>query len=98
MGSAVINWYREPSYYNQSDWKGTIKGDGGAALINQGIHTIDLLLDIMQDVDTVYGQVKTMVHDIEGTDGGIALLKFKNGALGIIEAGTSLHPGYKERL
>lgn len=98
LGNAYIKWYRPEEYYNQSDWKGTMEGDGGAALINQGIHTIDLLLDIMQDVDNVYGQVKTMVHDIEGEDVGIALLNFKNGAMGTIEGGTSLYPGYKERL
>ncbi len=98
LGNAYIKWYRDEDYYNKSNWKGTLKGDGGAALINQGIHTIDLLLDIMQDVQSVFGQVKTMVHDIEGEDIGIALLNFKNGAMGTIEGGTSLYPGYKERL
>ena len=98
MGSAVINWYRDPSYYNTSNWKGTLQGDGGAALINQGIHTIDLLLDVMGDVESVYGQVKTVVHDIQGEDLGAAILNFKNGAMGTITGGTSLYPGYPERL
>ncbi len=98
MGTAAINWYREPSYYQTSDWKGTLKGDGGAALINQGIHTIDLLLDIMGEVEMVYGQIKTVVHAIEGEDLGVAVLNFKNGALGSITGGTSLYPGYPERL
>src|SRR5690606_24940342 len=98
MGTAAINWYRDPSYYQTSDWKGTIKGDGGAALINQGIHTIDLLLDIMGDVESVYGQVKTVVHQIEGEDLGLAILNFKSGAMGNITGGTSLYPGYPERL
>jgi UDP-N-acetyl-2-amino-2-deoxyglucuronate dehydrogenase len=98
MGNAYIKWYRDEAYYSKSSWKGTIKGDGGAALINQGIHTIDLLLDIMKDVDSVYGQVKTVVHDIEGEDVGAAILNFKNGAIGTIEGGTSLFPGYPERL
>lgn len=98
LGNAYIKWYRQEDYYNKSNWKGTLKGDGGAALINQGIHTIDLLLDVMQDVESVFGQVKTMVHDIEGEDIGIALVNFKNGAIGSIEGGTSLYPGYKERL
>jgi predicted dehydrogenase len=98
LGNAYIKWYRDKAYYNQSNWKGTLKGDGGAALINQGIHTIDLLLDIMQDVESVFGQVKTMVHNIEGEDVGVALLTFKNGAMGTIEGGTALYPGYKERL
>lgn len=98
LGNAYIKWYRDKDYYTQSSWKGTLKGDGGAALINQGIHTIDLLLDIMDDVESVFGQVKTMVHDIEGEDVGVALITFKNGAMGTIEGGTALYPGYKERL
>jgi len=98
LGNAYIKWYRDKEYYKSSDWKGTLTGDGGAALINQGIHTIDLLLDIMQDVESVFGKVKTMVHDIEGEDIGAAMLEFKNGAIGTIEGGTSLYPGYKERL
>lgn len=98
MGTAAINWYRDPSYYNTSDWKGTLKGDGGAALINQGIHTIDLLLDVMGDAESVYGQVKTVVHQIEGEDLGAAIINFKNGAMGTITGGTALYPGYPERL
>lgn len=98
LGNAYIKWYRDEAYYKTSDWKGTLEGDGGAALINQGIHTIDLLLDIMGDVESVLGKVKTMVHDIEGEDLGIAMLDFKNGAMGTIEGGTSLYPGYKDRL
>lgn len=98
LGNAYIKWYRDEAYYKSSDWKGTLAGDGGAALINQGIHTIDLLLDIMGDVGRVFGKVRTMVHDIEGEDLGIAMLEFKNGAMGTIEGGTSLYPGHKERL
>ncbi|NHE57257.1 Gfo/Idh/MocA family protein [Cyclobacterium plantarum] len=98
LGTAAINWYRDPAYYSTSSWKGTKEGDGGAALINQGVHTIDLLLDIMGDAETVYGQVKTMVHRIEGEDLGAALVNFKNGALGTITGGTSLYPGNPERL
>ena len=98
LGNAYIKWYRHKEYYDSSHWKGTLKGDGGAALINQGIHTIDLLIDLMQDVEDVYAQVKTMVHDIEGEDVAVALLNFKNGAMGTIEGGTALYPGYKERL
>lgn len=98
LGNAYIKWYREETYYSKSNWKGTLKGDGGAALINQGIHTIDLLLDLMGDVDSVYGRIKTTVHDIEGEDVAVALLNFKNDALGTIEGGTALYPGYPERL
>lgn len=98
LGTAAINWYRDATYYSSSDWKGTLKGDGGAALINQGVHTIDLLLDIMGEAEAVYGQVRTLVHKIEGEDLGAAVIDFKSGALGTITGGTSLFPGNPERL
>lgn len=98
MGNAYIKWYRDEAYYSKSDWKGTLRGDGGAALINQGIHTIDLLLDIMPEVESVYGQVRTMVHNIEGEDLAASVVNFKSGAIGTIEGGTALYPGYPERL
>lgn len=98
MGNAHINWYRDNEYYAKSKWRGTKRYDGGAAFINQGIHTIDLLQNIMGPVHSVFGKVKTLVHDIEGEDTGIGVLNFKNGAIGTITAGTSLYPGYPERL
>lgn len=98
LGNAYIKWFRDEKYYSSSPWKGTIKGDGGAALINQGIHTIDLLLDIMGEVADVSARVRTVKHDIEGEDLGLAMLSFQNGALGAIQASTALYPGYPERL
>lgn len=98
MGNAHINWYRSESYYGDNDWKGTFEFDGGAAFINQGIHTIDLLLYLMGPVKSVFGKVATLVHDIEGEDVGAGLLNFQNGAIGTITAGTALYPGYPERL
>ncbi|WP_373517809.1 Gfo/Idh/MocA family protein [Pricia sp.] len=98
MGNAHINWYREESYYADSDWKGTFEFDGGAAFINQGIHTIDLLLHLMGPVESVFGKVSTLVHDIEGEDVGAGILNFQNGAIGTITAGTALYPGYPERI
>ncbi len=98
MGNAHINWYRNESYYADSDWKGTFEFDGGAAFINQGIHTIDLLLHLMGPVTSVFGKVATLVHDIEGEDVGASILNFQNGAIGTITAGTALFPGYPERI
>jgi predicted dehydrogenase len=98
MGNAYVNWFREKAYYETSQWKGTINGDGGGAFINQGIHTIDLLLDLMGDVKSVFGQVQTALYKIEGEDLGAAVLNFENGALGTITSATSLYPGYPERL
>lgn len=98
MGNAYVNWFRNDAYYSTSAWKGTLKADGGGALINQGIHTIDLLLDLMGDVKSVYGQVQTTLYPIEGEDLGVALVNFRNGALGNITSATALYPGYPERI
>ncbi|GGZ15834.1 oxidoreductase [Echinicola pacifica] len=98
MGNAHINWFRKKEYYTSSPWKGTLKGDGGGAFINQGIHTIDLLLAIMGAPRSVFGKVKTTLHPIEGEDIGAAVVEFDNGAMGNITASTALYPGYPERL
>lgn len=98
MGNAYVNWFRDSAYYSTSDWKGTLEADGGGALINQGIHTIDLLLDLMGDVKSVFGQVQTTLYPIEGEDLGAAIVNFKNGALGNITSATALYPGYPERI
>lgn len=92
-----INWYRPPSYYEGS-WRGTKALDGGAALINQGIHTIDLMLDLMGEIALVSGLVDTMHHQIEGEDVAVAVLKFKSGALGTLSGGTALFPGEPESI
>lgn len=98
MGNAHVNWYRAPEYYSNSPWKGTLEGDGGGAFMNQGIHTFDLLLDIMGEVKSVFAKVKTSLHPIEGEDLGAALVTFENKALGNITASTALYPGLPERL
>lgn len=98
LGNAHINWYRPSDYYARNPWRGTLQLDGGAAFMNQGIHTVDLLLNLMGDVTTVFGSIKTLVHDIEGEDVGAGVLNFKNGAIGTLTAGTALLPGYPERL
>ena len=92
-----INWYRPPSYYEDS-WRGTLAMDGGAALINQGIHTVDLTLDIMGEVDCISGFIDTLHHQIEGEDVAVAVLKFNSGALGTLSAGTALFPGEPESI
>lgn len=98
LGNAYIKWNRDQAYYEASNWRGTLKGDGGAALINQSIHTIDLLLDVMGPVKSVFGKVKTITHNIEGEDIGTAILEFKNGAIGTIEGSTAIYSGYPEKL
>ena len=92
-----INWYRTPIYYEGS-WRGTKALDGGAALINQGIHTIDLMLNLMGEVSVISGFIDTLNHQIEGEDVAVAALKFKSGALGTLSGGTALFPGEPESI
>jgi predicted dehydrogenase len=98
IGNAYIKWYRNSEYYTNSPWRGTLEGDGGAVLINQGIHTIDLLINILGLPIKVFAKTRTMVHKIEGEDVGIAMLEFDSGALGTIEGSTATYPGIPERL
>lgn len=92
-GTAHIRWARDYEYYARAKWRGTWEQDGGA-LMNQCIHDIDLLRWMMGDeVDEVIGYTDRLKHDyIEAEDLGIALIKFKNGAYGIIEGTTDVYP------
>jgi len=98
-GSAYIKWFRSQEYYDCGEWRGTLELDGGGVLINQAIHTIDLLQWMMGDVETVYGHTGIFTHkNIEGEDNAAAVLKFKNGAFGIIEGSTSVLPAMDRRI
>ncbi len=96
--SGRVKWYRPPDYYGNSRWRGTWAFDGGGALINQGVHTVDLLLWLMGDVERVYAKTSTAFHDIEVEDTVVATLEFANGAVGTLEAATSVYPGYQRRV
>ncbi|MCB0669697.1 MAG: Gfo/Idh/MocA family oxidoreductase [Saprospiraceae bacterium] len=96
--NAVIPWYRDDDYYGKSIWRGTLDGDGGGALINQGIHTVDLFQLIGGPAREIIGKIQTTTHDIEGEDLAMALVTFSNDVLGHIQASTSMWPGYPERL
>ena len=92
-GVASIRWTRDDNYYNQAYWRGKWKSDGGA-LLNQSIHNIDLLLWMMDSpVVEVFAYIDNKNHsDIEVEDIGVALLKFANGAFGIIESSMNTYP------
>lgn len=90
LGNATVRWYRPQSYY-EDGWHGTWAMDGGA-LMNQSIHHIDALQWLMGDVDTVYAMTGTLAHKMEAEDVGVAVLRFKNGALGGIEGSTLTYP------
>lgn len=92
-GSVHVRWNRNENYYTQAPWRGKWESDGGA-LMNQCIHGIDLLRWMMgDDVDEVYGQTRQQIHDyLEAEDLGMAVLKFKNGAIATIEGTTNVYP------
>lgn len=92
-GTAHIRWCRDHEYYDRASWRGTWEQDGGA-LMNQCIHNIDLLRWMLGDeIEEVVGMTDRLHHDyIEAEDLGIALVKFENGAYGIIEGTTDVYP------
>src|SRR5579864_668637 len=90
---ARVKWYRPPEYYANSRWRGTLALDGGGALINQGVHTIDLLLWLLGDVVRVQARTATLLHNIEAEDTAAAILEFGSGTLGILHATTAAYPG-----
>jgi len=98
LADARVKWYRPPDYYSNSRWRGTWDLDGGGALINQAIHTLDLMLWIFGEVKAVQATCQTALHAIKAEDMLIAMLEFANGALGVLQAATSVFPGYPRRL
>jgi predicted dehydrogenase len=95
---ARVKWYRPPEYYSKSHWRGTWALDGGGALMNQGIHTVDLLLWLIGDVKRVYARAVTALHDIEAEDTLVATVEFDGGAVGTLLATTAAYPGYDRRV
>ncbi len=95
---ARVKWYRPPEYYSGSRWRGTLALDGGGALINQAVHTVDLMLWLLGDVVRVQSRTATALHAIEAEDTAIAVLEFASGALGVIQATTAAYPGYPRRM
>jgi UDP-N-acetyl-2-amino-2-deoxyglucuronate dehydrogenase len=95
---ARVKWYRPEEYYAGSKWRGSLAIDGGGALINQGIHTIDLLLWLFGEVRRVQASSATALHAIEAEDTIAAVLEFASGALGVFHATTAAFPGYPRRV
>jgi UDP-N-acetyl-2-amino-2-deoxyglucuronate dehydrogenase len=94
LGETTCKWWRSQAYYDEGGWKGTKALDGGGALMNQAIHNVDLLLWMMGPVTHISGFTAMLAHErIEVEDTAVACLRFANGALGVIQATTSVHPG-----
>ncbi len=98
LGDIFQKFYRSPEYYRSGAWRGTWKMDGGGALMNQGVHGIDLLLWIMGDVKSVVAKADHFVRDIEVEDTAAAIVTFEIGAFGVIEGATSCNPGEETRM
>jgi len=99
VGDTIVKWYRSQQYYDSGEWRGTWKLDGGGALMNQAIHSVDLLTWLMGPVVEIRAQFAMLTHErIEVEDTAIATVKFANGALGTIEASTAIYPGYLKRV
>ena len=90
LGNATVRWYRTQEYY-EDEWHGTWAMDGGA-LMNQSIHHIDALQWFLGDVQRVFAYTGTLAHKMETEDTGVAVLTFKNGALGTVEGSTITYP------
>jgi predicted dehydrogenase len=99
MAAAYVKWYRTQAYYDSGSWRGTWKLDGGGALMNQAIHSVDLLLWLMGPVKSVFAMTALRAHErIEVEDVATAILEFESGALGTIEATTAAFPGSLKRI
>ncbi len=99
IGNAFVYWHRKQEYYDAAGgWRGTYQMDGGGALMNQSIHTVDLLQWVMGPVESLCGYAETLARNIEGEDTASATLRFQSGALGSIQGMTSAHKGRPVRV
>ncbi|MCK4299830.1 MAG: Gfo/Idh/MocA family oxidoreductase [Planctomycetes bacterium] len=99
LADAYVKWYRNQAYYAPSRWQGTKRWDGGGALMNQSIHTIDLLQWFVGPVKSVMGHIGRLGHQgIEVEDAAVAALEFRNGAFGTVEGTTAAYKGYPRRV
>ncbi|MCY0898029.1 MAG: Gfo/Idh/MocA family oxidoreductase [Firmicutes bacterium] len=98
LGDALLKYHRSADYYRGADWRATWALDGGGALMNQGVHGVDLLQWLMGDIRRVSARTATLVHAIEVEDTAVAYLEFASGALGVITAATSIYPEQPTRL
>ncbi|MCA9132588.1 MAG: Gfo/Idh/MocA family oxidoreductase [Planctomycetales bacterium] len=99
LGDAYVKWFRTQEYYDSGAWRGTWQLDGGGALMNQAIHSVDLLLWLMGPAVEVMAHTATLAHErIEVEDVATATVRFANGALGTIEATTAAYPGSLKKI
>ena len=97
LSELIMKYYRAPEYYKGS-WRGTKKMDGGGALMNQGIHGVDILQYLVGPTKNIQSITRTLSHEIEVEDTAVASVEFESGALGVIVASTATHPGFERQI
>ncbi len=90
---AYLKYYRDQEYYDSGDWRGTWELDGGGALMNQGIHGVDMIDWITGGIQSVYARCERLHWKTEVEDTAVILVRYKNGAMGVIECATTVYPG-----
>lgn len=98
LNSLSMRYFRSEDYYRRGGWRGKWNTDGGGALMNQGIHGLDLLCYLCGPVRSVHAQYRTILHQIEVEDTLCAILEFESGALGTLEVSTAVSPGQSRRI
>ena len=98
VADAYLKYYRSQEYYDSAGWRGTWELDGGGALMNQGVHCVDLMRWIVGDPATVFGRCDHLARKIEVEDAACAVVTYANGAMGIIEGTTCVYNGVPHRL
>ena len=93
LGTFAVKWYRDQSYYDNGGWRGTWEMDGGGSLMNQAVHTVDLMQWLMGDVESVTSHVGIYNHQIDTEDTTASLIKFKSGAVATFVSTTCAYPG-----
>ena len=97
VADTYLKYYRSPEYYKSAGWRATWELDGGGALMNQGVHGIDLINWFMGGVESVHAITSVQRHDIKVEDTAVAIARFKNGAVGVIEGTTCVYPAQQTR-
>ena len=99
LADASVKWWRTQAYYDSGDWRGTWAMDGGGALMNQGVHSVDVLQWLVGGVASLFAQTRTLAHErIEVEDTAVVALAYENGAIGTLTATTAAWEGYPVRL
>ena len=98
IANTFLKKYRGQEYYDSGAWRGTWQLDGGGPFIQQAAHTLDLMVWMMGPAKSVFARTATVAHDIEVEDMGHAIVEYKNGARGVLEASTVIKPGYPNKV